>query len=93
LLAHPIPFVLLDRTALHAGSADRLTVQRNPASIYPASYPAWFFSEQTLLGHFGTSHREICRFESGDKVLHLGPASRYRGYLFERSQAAIRPQA
>lgn len=85
LLAHRLPFILLDRTALHAGSNDRLTVQHNPAAIHPASYPAWFFNENRLLSHFRATHRLIYRFESGDKVLHLGAPSRYLGYLYERT--------
>lgn len=85
LLSHRIAFVLLDRTALHSGPQDRLTVQHNPATIQPASYPAWFFNEQRLLAHFSGTHRLIYHFESGDKVLHLGAPSRYRGYLYERT--------
>ena len=40
-----IPYILLDRTPFIEGTCDRLTVQHVPATIYPASYPAWFFSE------------------------------------------------
>lgn len=37
-------FLLIDRTPfLEAGQADRITVERVPEEIYPASYPAWFF--------------------------------------------------
>ncbi len=49
-LAHSgTPYILLDRTPFIAGCKDRLTVQHVPASIYPASYPAWFFSRQHFL--------------------------------------------
>lgn len=88
LLAHRLPFVLLDRTALHAGATDRLTVQRNPASIYPASYPAWFFNEQRLLAHFAAGYRPVFSFAATDYALHLGPASAYRGYLYAAASLA-----
>jgi putative methyltransferase (TIGR04325 family) len=81
LLSHRVPFVLLDRTALHAGPSDRLTVQRNPASIYPASYPAWFFNEERLLFHFQNKYDLVFAFEGADKALHFGYPSYYRGYF------------
>jgi len=40
-----VPYILFDRTPFIEGDCDRLTVQHVPATIYPASYPAWFFSE------------------------------------------------
>jgi len=39
-----IQYILLDRTPFIEAAQDRLTVQRVPDAIYPASYPAWFFS-------------------------------------------------
>lgn len=88
LLSHRLPFVLLDRTALHADAADRLTVQRNPPSIYPGSYPAWFFNEEQLLGHFADHYRLVFAFAAADYALHLGPASTYRGYLYAATSVA-----
>lgn len=37
-------YALIDRTAFIDGEKDRLTIQHVPASIYKASYPAWFLS-------------------------------------------------
>ena len=44
-----VQYILIDRTPFIVGDNDRLTVQHVPPSIYPASYPAWFFSEQRFL--------------------------------------------
>lgn len=53
-----IPFLIIDRLPLINQSNDRLTVQRVSPHIYPASYPAWFFS-QTKFMHFIEKHFEI----------------------------------
>jgi putative methyltransferase (TIGR04325 family) len=53
-----IEFIILDKTPLIATDRDRLTVQKVPPSIYQASYPAWFFSEQKFY-NFATRHHEI----------------------------------
>jgi putative methyltransferase (TIGR04325 family) len=52
--------VIIDRTPVLPGNADRLTVQNIPGTIYHASYPAWFF--------FG---RKIIEFH-GQKIFHAG---------------------
>ncbi|WP_415908462.1 methyltransferase, TIGR04325 family [Oleiharenicola sp. Vm1] len=88
LLSHRPAFVLLDRTALHVGTTDRLTVQHNPPSIYPASYPAWFLNEQRLVAHFDAGYRLVFSFAASDYALHLGPASVYRGYFYAALPAA-----
>jgi len=55
--------------AFIAGDKDRLTVQHVPASIYRASYPAWFFSWERFLGavnHIG--FRVEVEFRGDDDV-------------------------
>lgn len=39
-----VPFVLLNNLPLHERGPDRLRVQHVPPSIYPATYPVWFFN-------------------------------------------------
>ena len=51
-----IPYIIFDRTALITGSDDLLTVQTVPSSIYEASYPCWFLSEEKLLGKFSCDY-------------------------------------
>lgn len=44
-------YILIDKHPVIHKTNDRLTVQRIPPDIYPASYPAWFFAEKKFL-HF-----------------------------------------
>jgi len=43
-----VDYLVIDRTPLHPGPSDIPTLQRVPAHIYPASYPAWILSESRL---------------------------------------------
>lgn len=40
--------LIIDRTPVHVGETDRITLQHVPPTIYPATYPAWIFSRQKL---------------------------------------------
>lgn len=42
-------FILIDKHPVINQDKDRLSIQRIPPDIYPASYPAWFFSEKKFL--------------------------------------------
>jgi putative methyltransferase (TIGR04325 family) len=48
LLALNFEYVIIDKTPIHPGNKSRLTVQHVPPSIYKASYPCWFISEELL---------------------------------------------
>jgi putative methyltransferase (TIGR04325 family) len=74
--------ILLDRTALTDGQHDRLTIQRVGSSIYPASYPAWFFARARLLEAFRGSYELVEEFDAIDRANLSG--TRYKGFLFER---------
>ncbi|RME57500.1 methyltransferase, TIGR04325 family [Candidatus Parcubacteria bacterium] len=76
-----IRWLLLDRTPFIEADRDRLTVQHVPPSIYPASYPAWFFSRR----RFGEAlqlagYIERVRFAAEDDV----GIGRFEGVLLER---------
>lgn len=48
-LAMQYPYIIIDRTPyLKNKSKDLLTIQKVSPSVYPASYPAWFFSEDKM---------------------------------------------
>lgn len=64
LIGWGFEFILLDRTAFIEESQDRLTLQRVPPDIYPASYPAWFFHEPTFLAHFQKAYTSVANFTS-----------------------------
>lgn len=41
--------LILDRTPVHLGESDILTIQSVPQSIYPATYPAWLFAKGPMI--------------------------------------------
>lgn len=45
LIEKQFDFIIIDKMPFIAGASDRITIQKTPASIYEATYPAWFFSE------------------------------------------------
>lgn len=49
LTASGLAMLIVDRTPVHSGADDRLTLQHVPPSIYPATYPAWLLSRSKLL--------------------------------------------
>jgi hypothetical protein len=53
-----VPFVVVDKMPLIKDAKDRITVQHVPASIYKASYPAWFFSREKFY-EFISLHYEV----------------------------------
>jgi putative methyltransferase (TIGR04325 family) len=78
-------FILLDRTAFHRRDRDRLTIQRNPASIHLASYPAWFFNKERLLENFEGRYKLVYEFQGSDRVMLARGRAAYRGFFFERA--------
>lgn len=54
--------MLVDRTPFASLPENRLLVQHVPASIYPASYPMWVFSDSQLLAHLGQRWRLVSRY-------------------------------
>jgi putative methyltransferase (TIGR04325 family) len=52
-------WVVVDRTGFTLAGGSRLTVQRIPRSIYPASYPCWFFDREEFLSHFTSRYRLV----------------------------------
>lgn len=94
LSAYNFRFLLFDRTAFHYGEEDRLTLQKVPPEIYPASYPSWFFNEKNFLNHFSEQYNNIAEFTSyvkGEETMLIdGVQSGYdKGfYLINRSADA-----
>jgi putative methyltransferase (TIGR04325 family) len=58
-----VPYIIIDRTGFIKGQ-QRLTVQNVPESVYPASYPCWFFNEKQFLNYFSTRYDVIAEFKS-----------------------------
>lgn len=57
-------FILFDRTTFNTDRQDRITLQRVPPEIYPASYPSWFFHEDFFLSHFSGRYKVVAEFPS-----------------------------
>ncbi|MBI5690679.1 MAG: methyltransferase, TIGR04325 family [Verrucomicrobia bacterium] len=74
--------IIIDRTGFVAGGRDRLTLQRVPPSIYPASYPCWFFDRPRLLQPLLPAYRVTAEWPTFD-VADI--AAEFRGLLLERT--------
>lgn len=75
--------IVVDRTIVNDGAADRIYVQSVPASIYSASYPCRSLSEAGLIaalkGYRLASSFPSLAFPALEKI-----ASRFRGFLFQK---------
>lgn len=88
LLQHGLECVIIDRTAFLTADRDRLTVQQVPDSIYPASYPAWFFSETRLTRTVTEAgYRLVADFAGADQVSPDDEAAYFKGFIFEKGDA------
>ncbi|MEI7552748.1 MAG: methyltransferase, TIGR04325 family [Verrucomicrobiota bacterium] len=73
--------LIIDRTGFVRRGRDRLTVQRVPPAIYPASYPCWFFDRAALLRPFAPGWRLAAEWATDDEV---DIDARYGGLYLER---------
>jgi putative methyltransferase (TIGR04325 family) len=85
LLSHRISHVIIDRTAFLVSDRERLTVQHVPDSIYPASYPAWFFSETKFTAAIESAGYSLAAdFPSYvDDYSPEGEKGNYKGFIYE----------
>ncbi|MDB6128741.1 MAG: hypothetical protein JWM35_2637 [Verrucomicrobia bacterium] len=77
----PFRQVIIDRTGFTRDGTDRLTVQQVPRSIYPASYPCWFFDRARLLRPFARDWRVAAEWQTMDAV---DIAADHGGLMLER---------
>jgi|GEM_PF-455643 len=82
VLTHRFSTVIVDRTAFLSRGVDRLTVERVPEWIYPASYPSWFLSEERFLAHFHEGYELVSDFPALDTNQPEGESGYYKGYIF-----------
>jgi putative methyltransferase (TIGR04325 family) len=80
------PFILFDRTAFIDAGTDRLTIQRVPPTIYPGSYPCWFFSRRKFTSFFEDSYELVEEFDALAGVMHLEgkEAAIDKGFILKR---------
>jgi putative methyltransferase (TIGR04325 family) len=88
LLSRRISHVIIDRTAFLANDRERLTVQHVPDSIYPASYPAWFFSETRFTAAIESAGYGLAAdFPGADDISPEGEKAYFKGFIYERRGA------
>ncbi len=73
--------VIVARTGVIAGDADRLTVQHVPRAIYRASYPCRFLGRERLLAQFAGAYR-LVEETAADEGEAVGVS--FRNFVFER---------
>lgn len=85
ILRYRISSIVFDRLSVFDQPKDRITIQRVPAEIYDASYPAWFFSEngfREFMESFDYELRAECR--NVDHYPLDGVKTSFKGYHFVR---------
>lgn len=84
--ALPFDWIILDRTAFIEGPRDRLTVEVVAPRIYPASYPAWFFSRPRFESSLPFGWEKVVQFDALDRQLLDGVELTFQGYAFRRTR-------
>src|SRR3990172_934262 len=74
-------FILIDRTPFLEKGGDRITVQKVPPEIYPASYPCWFLSHEKFLDAMNVHYSLLAEFEGFDKTDVKD--SVFKGFIFK----------
>ena len=74
-------FIIVDRTAFIEQSSDRLTIQNVPPSIYEASYPAWFLSNEKFNKYLGDHGYKLTMNFLCDEDFGIGE---FRWMMFEK---------
>ena len=86
VLSKNFKYIIIDRTLFSNNGKDILAVQKVPPAIYPASYPAWIFSERKFLELFNDKYELISDFKAlaGKVKLHNSKIkfAEDKGYIF-----------
>lgn len=64
IMSKEVEYLIIDRTPLLFTGEDRITVQKVPAEIYPASYPAWILNRGNLLATICSRYELIAGFDA-----------------------------
>ena len=83
--AQGFDWIILDRTAFIPTDRDRLTVQVVSPRIYPASYPAWFFSRPRLPANLPPGWKIDVEFDAIDRQLLDGVRLVFKGLALRRT--------
>lgn len=90
LLEARLPHVILDRTGFLERDAERLTIQTVSEAIYPASFPAWFFSETRIRGLFSAAGYLLVADTPGpDDGSPADEGAYYKTFIYERAESTM----
>lgn len=81
---HGFDWIILDRTPFIDAPRDRLTVELVSPRIYPASYPAWFFSRPRRPENLPAGWRVEAEFDAIDRQLLDGVEIVFQGLALRR---------
>lgn len=81
-------YIIFDRTAFIESQPDRITVQKVPPEIYPASYPAWFFNLEKFRLFFSAKYDLIEEFDSFESFILRDGIAQDKGFIFRRKDTA-----
>lgn len=76
-------YIIVDRTPFVRNGIDRITIQKVPAKIYKASYPAWFFDQRKFLDFICHDYQMVTEFTTADRA---NISSEFKGYLFKKRE-------
>jgi putative methyltransferase (TIGR04325 family) len=81
--------IIFDRTPFLEQGNDRITIQKVPADICEASYPAWFFDREKFRDFFSDQYELIAEFDTMESF-NLGEMydSHGKGFIFEKKELA-----
>src|SRR5882724_5141454 len=80
--------LLIDRTGFTRNDRERITVQRVPEDIYPATYPCRFFSRTALVRRLAPRYELVAAFPALDEPPLF---AEFLGLYFERRRQAGTP--
>jgi putative methyltransferase (TIGR04325 family) len=92
LLEYDFQYIIFDRTTFVCEGSDRLTIQKVPPEIYPASYPAWFFNLEQFLQVFQGRYKLIAQFDALGGLPEIRDPSAIAkdlGFIFRRNDSRI----
>ena len=81
LLKYEFPHIIIDNTFFNYEERDRITLQKVPPSIYPASYPCWFLSYNKLKELVADKYVIVSEHFNDSEILLDGYPVQYRGFL------------
>ena len=81
LLKYGFPHIIIDNTFFNYEERDRITRQKVPPSIYPASYPCWFLSYNKLKELVADKYVIVSEHFNDSEIFLDGQPVQYRGFL------------